>query len=240
MKKYTLVLLFSAIAGFLILSSMKFQPNKTHSVMHTPRLYPEVRSYLDEALKESSNISPERKKTLDEMAAYIKKSQIVNLTFICTHNSRRSHMGQIWAAAAAAYYGLHHNVRTFSGGTETTAFNPRAIEALKRAGVHINMIEESANPVYEVSYADFESPLHCFSKIYTHDSNPKSNFAAVMTCSQADEACPLVAGANARFAIPYEDPKKADGTAKEAAAYDERSLQIASEMMYVMKTASGK
>lgn len=240
MKKTSFLMLMTAIAGFFLFNSMNLVTDKTTRSMHTPRLYPEVKSYLDQAIAESAKISAERKKTLDAMADYISNKTQVSLTFICTHNSRRSHMGQIWASAAAAYYGLHHEVRTFSGGTEATAFNPRAVEALKRAGMQINVIEESANPVYEVVYADFEAPLHCFSKIYTHDSNPKTGFAAVMTCSEADEACPLVAGSDARFSLPYEDPKKYDGTAKEAAKYDERSLQIASEMMYIMKKASGK
>lgn len=240
MKKLTLLTFIAATAGLVLLSSMIISTKRNTSNMHTPRLYPEVKSYLEQALNESAKINAERKKDLDALAGYITSNSISSLTFICTHNSRRSHMGQIWAAAAAAYYGLHHNVRTYSGGTEATAFNPRAVDALKRAGMQINVIEESSNPVYEVSYADFEAPLHCFSKIYSHDSNPKTEFAAVMTCSQADEACPLVAGAKARFSIPYEDPKKFDGTALEAAKYDERSLQIAAEMMYVMKKASGK
>lgn len=71
------------------------------------------------------------------------------LTFICTHNSRRSHMGQIWAQAAAWHFGLN-DVRTFSGVTEATAFNPRAVRALRELGVAIDVSQEADNPVYTV------------------------------------------------------------------------------------------
>lgn len=37
-----------------------------------------------------------------------------------------------------------------------------------------------------------------------------------------------------RLPIPYVDPKAADGTTEEAAVYDERTKQIATEMFYLM------
>jgi hypothetical protein len=68
--------------------------------------------------------------------------------------------------------------------------------------------------------------------VYADAANPQREFCAIMTCSQADEACPNVAGAANRIAIPYEDPKAADGTPEEAAVYDERCAQIARETLY--------
>jgi hypothetical protein len=44
-----------------------------------------------------------------------------------------------------------------------------------------------------------------------------------------------VKGANFRVAIPYVDPKVSDGKPEEAATYDERCLQIATEMLWVMQ-----
>ncbi|TAF64491.1 MAG: protein-tyrosine-phosphatase [Cytophagales bacterium] len=187
---------------------------------------------------EGYNISPERKATLDSIAHYIQvqyqKKQPIALTFICTHNSRRSQFGQVWAYAAALYHGLPiSTLRTYSGGTEATACNIRTIEALKRAGFTVNTNEKEAkNPVYEVLMNDKEV-LSLFSKQYAHASNPQENFCAVLVCSQADEACPIVKGAEKRIYLPYEDPKKADGSEAETNAYDATCKLIAQEMLYV-------
>lgn len=183
-----------------------------------------------------NQIPDERQKQLKKLAQFvhkkIKAGEEAQLIFICTHNSRRSHMGQLWASVAADYYGLQY-VRTFSGGTEATAFNPRAVAALERAGFVIEKTSEGDNPHYRVANA-FNGPTQeVFSKKYDDPANPQENFAAIMTCSQADQDCPLVPGAALRISIPYEDPKEADGTPEEAARYDERSKQIATEMFYV-------
>ncbi len=162
----------------------------------------------------------------------------VELIFICTHNSRRSHMGQIWAQAAAYHHGLDH-IRTYSGGTEATAFNPRAVAALRGLGVGLSTeAPDAANPLYRVELQPDHAPSTATSKVYSDAMNPQSGFAAVMTCSDADEACPLVFGAAARFALPYIDPKVADGTDEEAATYRERAEQIGVEMSYVMGRAA--
>ena len=51
-----------------------------------------------------------------------------------------------------------------------------------------------------------------------------------MTCSNADQSCPMVEGMAERISLMYNDPKISDGTPQESDAYDERSLQIAAEM----------
>ena len=183
-----------------------------------------------------SQVTPERLAELDALAAWIAvqpTSEEAALIFICTHNSRRSHMGQIWAQAAAYTYGLDH-VRTYSGGTEATAFNPRAIRALRKLGVDIAAQGDRHRVQLQADKPSFE----VFSKIYSDASNPQSGFAAVMTCSDADEACPLVFGADARFATPYVDPKVSDGTPEEASTYQARALEIGAEMFYVMARAA--
>jgi len=181
-------------------------------------------------------ISKERKELLKEVAAFVDEKnsseEAANLIFICTHNSRRSHMSQLWAQTAAYHYGFE-DVHCYSGGTEATAFNPRAVKALKKAGFNIDQTDMSTNPRYKVSYSKDAEPVMAFSKKYDDDFNPQEDFAAVMTCSQADEACPLVKGASARVAIPYVDPKEADDTPEEEARYDERCRQIAMEMFYL-------
>jgi protein-tyrosine-phosphatase len=180
-------------------------------------------------------IPADRKEMLGRIATYVRMrraaGETARLTFICTHNSRRSQMGQIWSAAAAGYYGIDH-VETFSGGLEVTAFNPRAIAAVQRAGIQVDT-SSGDNPHVKVTYASDRPPLEMFSKKYSDPFNPQKDYAAVMTCGHADESCPLVVGATARIPLHYEDPKATDGTPEETATYDARSRQIATEMLYV-------
>lgn len=187
---------------------------------------------------EVSQIPEERKKVLDTITGYIRENiqndEISRLTFICTHNSRRSTMGQIWAAVMAHFYNVD-NLKAFSGGTETTAFNHRAVAAVKRAGFTVRQNKEGENPRYDVLFANDVAPLKCFSKTYDDPFNPHRDFAAVMTCSDADQNCPFIPGAEKRISLPYKDPKESDGTEQEKNIYDERCRQIAREMAYVMK-----
>ena len=205
------------------------------------------------------NIPADRKDELTALSKYIvkslKDSQHCDLMFICTHNSRRSHLGQIWAAAAANHVGID-GVRTYSAGTEATAFNPRAIAALERTDCLLEHIPDPImlqrldpadaklknidainlnNKVMMVTFAPKAKPIFCFSKVISHPYNPSTGFGAIMTCSSADAACPTVTGANFRVAIPYVDPKVSDGKPDESATYDARCLQIATEMLWVMK-----
>ncbi|MBL7965187.1 MAG: protein-tyrosine-phosphatase [Flavobacteriales bacterium] len=201
-------------------------------------LHPDLQRYVsDRALPAMNTIPAERKESLNLIAAFVKErkaeSKTADLTFICTHNSRRSHLSQVWAATAAWRFGLDH-VRTYSGGTEATAFNPRAVAAIERAGFKV-MKPEGKNPVYEVSFTEHHVAERCWSKKYDDPANPSKVFSAVMTCSEADKDCPIVFGALDRISLPYNDPKEADGTPEETARYDERCLQIAAEMFYVMQ-----
>ena len=157
--------------------------------------------------------------------------QTAELTFICTHNSRRSQMAQLWASAAAAQFGID-GVRAYSGGTEVTAFNPRAVAAMGRAGFVIDD-PGGENPHYRVTHAAESPTMECFSKTYDDPVNPSTGFAAVMTCSDADASCPVVPGAELRARVQYDDPKSADGSPEEASTYDARCLQIATEMLYL-------
>ena len=199
-------------------------------------------NYIQQAQQGFDQIPDERKKQLKKLAQFvqtkIESGKEAQLIFICTHNSRRSHMGQWWARVAADYYEVP-NVRTFSGGTEATAFNPRAVAALERVGFTVEKTSEGNNPHYRIAYASDAPAQETFSKKYDDAANPQENFAAIMTCSQADENCPFVPGATLRVAIPYEDPKEADGTPEEATCYDKRSKQIATEMLYCFSQING-
>lgn len=204
-------------------------------------LHPDLQRYVDERVVPAiATIPSDRKESLDLLVEFVKERRAADatadLTFICTHNSRRSHLSQLWAATAAWHFAQDH-VRTYSGGTEATAFNPRAVAAVERAGFHV-VKPEGKNPMYDVSFSTDRKAETCWSKKYDDPANPQKDFCAVMTCSEADKNCPIVFGALDRISLPYNDPKEADGTPEEAARYDERCLQIAAELWYVMQRAA--
>ena len=186
----------------------------------------------------TERISEERKRILQPLIEFISskisKNEEVRLNFICTHNSRRSHLSQIWAQTMANYYQIE-NVFCYSGGTEATAMFPKVAETLANQGFEILKLSETENPVYAVKFAENEHAVICFSKKYNDDFNPKSAFAAILTCDSADENCPIVYGAEARIPIKYEDPKKSDGTPEMDETYFNRSLEIATEMKFVFE-----
>jgi arsenate reductase len=180
--------------------------------------------------------SSARQKTLSDVAGYIRqeldKSGSVKLNFICTHNSRRSHLAQIWTQTAAAHYDIN-GVETYSGGTEATAFNPRAVAAVERAGFEVEN-PGGENPKYRITFDENASAMVCFSKTFDDPANPSKDFAAIMTCSDADANCPFVPGAKLRKPVTYRDPKESDATKHETEIYDERCRQIGTEMLYMM------
>ncbi|WP_405292220.1 low molecular weight phosphatase family protein [Algibacter sp. Ld11] len=181
-------------------------------------------------------IPDSRKKELKPLVDFIQLKvnikQDIRINFICTHNSRRSHLSQTWAQTMAHYFNVK-NVFCYSGGTEATALFPMIAETLKKSGFKINKIAETNNPIYSIKYSDNSHPVIGFSKKLDSDFNPKALFAAVMTCSQADNGCPFIAGAEKRIPITFEDPKAFDNTPQQAEKYEERSLQIATELFYV-------
>lgn len=203
-----------------------------------------LRDSCVEIAQSFDKIPPQRRKVLDQIADYIFKKQLdkapTRLIVICTHNSRRSHIGQLWLQAGAQHFGVP-NVEVFSGGTEATAFHPNAVAALRRAGFDIEVRPNGENPTYRV-HIPLAHPmtLHVFSKKFDQPPNPTKDFAAIMVCSEADAGCPFVPGAEARFAVPFEDPKRFDGTPEEAIGYDESVYEIGRAFLYVMARAVRK
>lgn len=192
----------------------------------------ELRETIDRARHRA--VGEDRREILQPLIDYIQtkvnRGHEAHLNFICTHNSRRSQLSQIWASTAADYFGIP--ARCHSGGVEITAFNERAVASLRRSGFRITSTGND-NPHYSVFHSENGPPILAFSKLYDDPENSGYAFAAVMTCSDADENCPFIPGAEIRIPVRYEDPKEFDGTPEEALRYDERSLQIASEMFYV-------
>ena len=182
------------------------------------------------------SISEDRKEILQPLVAYIQEKHSENLAirlnFICTHNSRRSHLSQVWAQLMANYFNIK-NVSCYSGGTEATALFPMVAKTLSKQGFAIKTISEGDNPVYSIKYGDNQLPIIGFSKTFDNTFNPKSEFAAILTCSQADQGCPFISGAEKRIPITFEDPKVFDNSPQQADKYLERSVQIATEMFYI-------
>ena len=197
-------------------------------------LLPPIQAYFSSL--DPDSIPLDRCKVLDEVSHFIRikvaSKNRVNLTFICTHNSRRSHLGQVWAQIAAHYWEVPQ-VHCYSGGTEITACHPNTLHALASAGLAIQKATEGENPIYELRYSEAAPPIVAFSKLYDQAPNPTDDFAAIMTCDHAEKNCPHIPGAQRRIAVTYADPKEADGTPLEKQTYEGRSEQIATEMKYV-------
>jgi protein-tyrosine phosphatase/arsenate reductase len=198
-------------------------------------MFEPIHKRCETLIQNFQEISAERKALLEKLSAYIQSKvdsqSPIHLNYICTHNSRRSHLGQVWAKVAATFYGVE-NIFTYSGGTEATAFNPNAIEALKTAGFRVEPTNPDVNPVYQVYFSETDFSI-CFSKKFNDEANPKENFAAIMTCSDADENCPFVSGCELRLGSTYNDPKAYDNSPLRSEKYAERSNQIALECLYV-------
>ncbi len=182
------------------------------------------------------NISTERKEVLQLLIDYIREkianNNTIRLNFICTHNSRRSHLAQIWAQTMAFHFNVK-NVFCFSGGTEATAMFTKISETLSQQGFEIQQLSDSINPIYSIKYTANEHPIICFSKKYDDAFNPRNDYGAIMTCDSADEACPIVLGAEKRFPIKYQDPKAFDNSPDMDRKYTEKSIEIGQEMWYV-------
>ena len=198
--------------------------------------------YLNDQIKslqkEAHLIPEERKEILVEIAQEISKQLEdkgeSSVIFVCTHNSRRSQLSELWMRAAAQHYKIDQ-LQSFSGGTEVSAFNKRMVDALIRTGFYILKKEEQVNPSYYARLDQNESPVRMFSKKYDDPYNPQGDFIAVMVCAQADKECPFVPGADARIALPYEDPKYADNTPEEQAVYDAKVQEIGREIIFMVR-----
>ena len=200
-------------------------------------LYKEIQNTI--AKIDTTSISEERKEILQPLIDFIQEKATTNkeirLNFICTHNSRRSHLSQVWAQTMAAKHGIQ-KVYSYSGGTEATALFIAAKNTLTTAGFQIQKLSENTNPVYAIKHSENETPIIGFSKTYDDAFNPTSKFAAILTCSSADKGCPFIAGAEKRIPITYVDPKAFDNTPQQEEKYTERSMQIATEMSYVFES----
>jgi len=197
----------------------------------------QLKSNIKELASSFDLIPDQRKSELKDFSQSI-KNDLANdnqsrLIFVCTHNSRRSQLSEIWMRTAAHYYGIT-GIQSYSGGTESTAFNSRMVYAVKRYGFELEVLDKGDNTVYQQIIAGKYFGPKMFSKKYDDTHNPDSDFIAVMVCSDADQKCPFVPGAQSRIALPYLDPKAYDNTPDEQKAYDDKVIEIGREILYVV------
>ncbi len=195
----------------------------------------ELNQYIKKLEANFSAISPARVAALEKLRVYVQqkkdKGEAINLTWICTHNSRRSHFSQVWAQVAAHYYKIP-NVYSYSGGTEATALYYSSAKAMEKAGLVVAKLSQNENPFYAVKFDQDLPPIVCFSKVYDSIYNPQKNFAAILTCTSAEEKCPFIPNAEARIPLTFTDPKAYDGTPKQQDKYDEKCFEIATRIFY--------
>jgi protein-tyrosine phosphatase/arsenate reductase len=193
---------------------------------------------LIEEISQAVNIIPsERKVELDAIVKlivqHINEEEKLEIIVVCTHNSRRSQLGEVWINTLAQYLGLEKNIVAYSGGMEETAFNVRMVNALIDCGFEMSKIVEGENPRYRADYLELEyHPM--FSKVYDDAMNPKSGFMAFMVCDHADENCPIVLGMKYRIPLRYKDPKEFDDSEFESEAYINKVKEIGREMFYLL------
>ena len=193
-----------------------------------------LENFFESAYKKT-NLTEERKNVLSKIATAITQEydshKIVNLNFICTHNSRRSQLGQVWSFFAANYFNL--NINAFSGGTEVTAFYRNTVKTLQKVGFEFKLTNFShQNPIYQISFKSAKNTILGFSKLYSDPINIEP-FMAITTCNNADINCPFIPTASHRFHLPFVDPKHSDGTSSQEETYLQTSRQIAGEVYFI-------
>ena len=111
--------------------------------------------------------------------------------FLCTHNSARSQMAEGLLRRLGS-----ERFESFSAGTEATHVRPLAIRAMAELGIDISMQASKTLDRYLCEQFD----------------------AVITVCDQANEACPVFAGARERLHWSFPDPSKAVGTEDEQLA----------------------
>ncbi len=90
--------------SFLLLCIFKLSNVKAQKA----NINSDLAHYCSSLSSEFNQIPAERKEYLNELVSYIAEQQkaqkVINLVFVCTSNSRRSHMAQVWSQIASYYY----------------------------------------------------------------------------------------------------------------------------------------
>ena len=197
-----------------------------------------LKEYIKIILKNiDMGLEKSRKDRLVKIAQIIKinheQQNIVKITFICTHNSRRSQFSQVWAYISSLYFKLDF-IKPFSGGTEIDTVNLNVINSLISSGLKIEKTHKG-KAIYLLKSFKKDKGINLYSKVYNSKLNPSKHFIAIMTCSDADQMCPVIKGADKKIFLPYSDPIVSDNKGLEKEVYNQTCSIIAKEMFYLMK-----
>ena len=197
-----------------------------------------LKEYIKTILKNiDMGLEKNRKDKLVKLAQVIKRNHelqnIVKIIFICTHNSRRSQLSQVWAYVSSLYFKLDF-IKPFSGGTEIDTVNLNVINSLINSGLKIEKTHKG-KAIYLLKSFKKDKGINLYSKVYNFKLNPSKHFIAIMTCSDADQMCPVIKGADKKISLLYSDPRGADNTGLEKEVYNQTCSIIAKEMFYLMK-----
>lgn len=195
---------------------------------------------IEHLSENENNILPARKEELIRLSEIINQQltskELLNLVFVCTHNSRRSQLAELMLRTGLSYFGQAERklLHIYSAGTEETAFNIRMVNALGRFGFIVKEIKEGDNPKYTI-YQEGIQKQPMFSKVYNSEALPSNDLIAIMVCDHAAETCPYIPGVDKRITLTFKDPKAYDDTPQEMQAYDDKVLEIGREMMFLAK-----
>lgn len=156
---------------------------------------------------------------------------------VCTHNSRRSQLAQVYLALALAEAGVA-DVRVDSAGTEVTAVASGIVGVLRERGFDVDGDYTVGNP--RLAVRGHGLALELWSKTLDEalTATDGAPVIAIMVCAAADDHCPYVPGAVYRARLPFDDPKRADHTPEAPAAYREAAEAIEAEMRVVAREAA--
>jgi arsenate reductase len=115
----------------------------------------------------------------------------INVLYLCTGNSCRSQMAEGWSRQLGG-----EGISAGSAGIEAHGKNPRAIAAMREAGVDISSQESTVVSDEMLQRADI----------------------VVTVCGHADEQCPVLPPGVRKVHWPLTDPAKATGSEEEIMA----------------------
>ena len=125
-------------------------------------------------------------------------------------------------------------IKPYSGGTEIETVNLNVINSLINSGLKIEKTHKG-KAIYLLKSFKKDKGINLYSKVYNSKLNPSKHFIAIMTCSDADQMCPVIKGAEKKVSLPYSDPRVSDNTGLKKEVYNQTCSIIAKEMFYLMK-----
>jgi len=165
-----------------------------------------------------------------EINEFLNNKKNLNFLFVCTHNSRRSQFANVWAEIAATFYNLN-SIKSYSCGTEKSIVSKNTIQTLKDLGIRIENHPSIPNAFH--AFYGKELFIDVFSKKYSDPTISKEDTIAIMTCSDADQNCPIIPYAKNRISLNFKDPKRFDNTSSFKMEYQKTGKEIAREIFYI-------